>query len=201
MGDRVLAAFPGLADGLSEGARLAVEAPAAEPSPLRRQGVWVGAWAELLAAAAVATLAQGRSAVLVVPDHRDQAQLEAALAGRVPDGSFVRHDARQPSPARYSGFLRTLDAVPCVVVGSRSAVYAPVHDIGLIALWDDGDPLLSEPLTPGVHARDAALVRQELDGAALLLAGHTRTSDVERLVAVGWVRDIAPARRAARASC
>ena len=194
----VLAAFPGLADGLSEGARLAVEAPA-RPTLLTApadQGVWVGAWAELLAAAAVATLAQGRSAVLVVPDHRDQAQLEAALAGRVPDGSFVRHDARQSSPARYSGFLRTLDAVPCVVVGSRSAVYAPVHDIGLIALWDDGDPLLSEPLTPGVHARDAALVRQELDGCALLLAGHTRTTDVERLVAVGWVRDIAPARRA-----
>ncbi len=160
------------------------------------EGLWVGAWAELLAAAAVSTLAQGRSAVLVVPDHRDQAQLEDALAGRLPDGAVVRHDARQPSPLRYSGFLRTLAPVPCVVIGSRSAVYAPVHDIGLIAVWDDGDPLLSEPLTPGVHARDAALVRQELDGPALLFAGHTRTTDVERLVAIGWVRDLPPARRA-----
>ena len=47
-----------------------------------------------------------------------------------------------------------------------------------------------------MHARDAALVRQELDGCALVFAGHTRTTDVERLVAVGWVRDIAAARRA-----
>ncbi|TDN92962.1 primosomal protein N' [Microbacterium sp. BK668] len=192
-----LGAFPGLAEGLDEARRLAVEAPAhlvavpdASGSP-----VFVGAWAELLAAAAVHTLDRGRSAILVVPDHRDQAQLEAALAGRVSEDVVIRLDARQPSPARYAGFLRTLDAAPCVVIGQRSAVYAPVHAPGLIALWDDGDPLLAEPLSPGVHARDAALIRQELDGCALLFAGHTRTTDVERLVGVGWVRDLPPRRR------
>ena len=88
------------------------------------------------------------------------------------------------------------------MIGNRSAVYAPVHDLGLVALWDDGDPLLAEPLSPGVHARDAALLRQELDGGALLFAGHTRTTDVERLVAVGWVREVDHgASRRARASC
>ncbi|WP_284255486.1 hypothetical protein [Pseudolysinimonas kribbensis] len=61
-------------------------------------------------------------------------------------------------------------------------------------VWDDGDPLLGEPLAPYVHARDAALIRQEQQGSALVLAGHTRTTDVERLVEVGWVRDAAPAR-------
>ncbi|MGF2075490.1 hypothetical protein, partial [Enterococcus casseliflavus] len=75
--------------------------------------VTVGAWAELLAAAAVHTLARGRSAILVVPDHRDQAQLEAALTARVPAGAVLRHDARQSSPARYTGYLRMLAAVPC----------------------------------------------------------------------------------------
>jgi primosomal protein N' (replication factor Y) len=107
----------------------------------------------------------------------------------------VRVDARQSGPQRYSAYLRILSPVPCVVLGNRSAVYAPVHETGLLALWDDGDPLLSEPLSPGVHARDAALVRQELDGCALLLAGHTRTTDVQRLVDAGWVTDVAPARR------
>lgn len=193
----VLSAFPGLAQGLADGGRLAVEAPARLVTAIDSDGtgVAVGAWAELLAAAAVDTLMRGRSAVLVVPDHRDQAQLEAALATRVAPAAVIRHDARQTAPMRYAGFLRTLSAVPCIVLGSRSAVYAPVHSPGLIALWDDGDPLLAEPLSPGAHARDAALVRQELDGCALLLAGHTRTTDVERLVALGWVRDLAPARR------
>lgn len=189
-----LGRFPGLGEAIGRGDRLAIDAP---PAPaVLDDGTTVGAWAVVLAAAAVQTLAAGRSAILVVPDHRDQAQLEAALRGRVPADAVVRDDSRQSSPLRYAAFLRTLSATPCIVIGNRSAVYAPVHEPGLVAIWDDGDPLLAEPLSPGVHARDAALVRQELDGMALLFAGHTRTTDVERLVAVGWVREVATARRA-----
>lgn len=189
----VLAAFPGLAQGLADERRLAIDAP---PHPVAVPGgETVGAWAELLAAAAVHTLAAGRSAVLVVPDHRDRRQLEAALRGRAPESEVVRADAEQSGPERYAAFLRILDEAPCIVVGSRSTVYAPTASTGLVALWDDGDPLLAEPLSPGVHARDAALVRQELGGGALLLAGHTRTTDVERLVGIGWVAEAAPQRR------
>ncbi|WP_404432821.1 primosomal protein N' [Microbacterium lacus] len=190
---KTLAGFPSLAEELSNGARVAVDAA---PGLVRLpDGTDVGAWAALLAAAGVQTLARGRSAILVVPDHRDQAQLVAALSAIAPAGSVIETDARQSAPARYAAFLRTLSRVPCIVVGNRSAVYAPVHELGLIALWDDGDSLLSEPLSPGVHARDAALIRQELDGGALLFAGHTRTSDVERLVSVGWVTEITAKRR------
>jgi len=189
----VLAPFPGLAERLTAGERLAVDAP---PHPTTdAAGATIGGWATLLAAAAVRTLAQGRSAILVVPDYRDQAELEAALEGRVPPEAVVLDDATRSNPDRYRAFLRTLGDAPCIVVGKRSAVYAPVPDPGLIALWDDGDPLLEEPLAPYVHARDAALVRQELEGGALLFAGHTRTTDVERLVAVGWVHDVPAARR------
>ncbi len=190
----VLDAFPSLRRRLLAGERVAVDAP---PRPaVLGAGATVGAWAVLLAAAATVTLAAGRSAIIVLPDHRDQEQLVTALRGRVPDDAIVPVDARQTGPARYAAYLRTLAAAPCIVVGNRSAVYAPVADTGLVAIWDDGDPLLSEPLSPGVHARDAALVRQEAEGSALLLLGHTRTTDVERLVGVGWVHDVPAARRA-----
>lgn len=191
--DDVLAAYPGLGEALEGGERLAVDAP---PTPARLDdGTVVGSWALLLAAAATRVLAAGRSAVIAVPDHRDRAQLEAALRARIPADALVRDDAKQRGPTRYAAFLRTLSDAPCVVIGNRSAVYAPVSAPGLVALWDDGDPLLGEPLSPGVHARDAALLRQELDGGALVFAGHTRTTDVQRLVAVGWVRDLPAARR------
>ncbi|WP_127475138.1 primosomal protein N' [Microbacterium sulfonylureivorans] len=191
--ESVLGAFPGLGQALDGAERLALDAP---PAPgLLNDGSAVGSWAMLLAAAAVRTLSLGRSAILVVPDHRDRAQLEAVLAQYVVAEAVVRDDAKQSSPLRYSAFLRTLADAPCIVIGNRSAVYSPVHRLGLVALWDDGDPLLSEPLSPGVHARDAALLRQELDGGALVFAGHTRTTDVERLVAVGWVRDLPASRR------
>jgi primosomal protein N' (replication factor Y) len=187
-----LASYPALAEALGSGARLALDA--APHTRTLRDGRQVGAWAILLAAAAASVLARGRSAVLVVPDHRDQGQLRAALDQWVPAAGVVEVDARQSSPARYAAFLRTIAQTPCIAIGNRSAVYAPVHALGLVAVWDDGDPLLAEPLSPGVHARDAALIRHELDGGALLLAGHTRTTDVERLVAVGWLADV-PARR------
>lgn len=188
-----LAEFPGLAEALAAGGRVALDAP---PRPARTpDGADVGAWAELLAAAAVDTLARGRSAVVAVPDHRDLAQLEAALAARAPAGAVVRDDAAQSGPARYAAYLRILADQPCIVIGNRSTVYAPAHDCGLVAIWDDGDGLLAEPLSPGVHARDAALVRQGVEGSALLMMGHTRTTDVQRLVSIGWVSEIHAARR------
>ena len=183
----IVARYDGLGAVLDEGGRAAVEA-------IPQLAGEVQGWAELLAASAARVLAAGKSAILVVPDHRDLDRLLAALATLVPDDAVVRHDSRQTNPERYRGFLRTLEDAPCIVVGNRSAVYAPV-EAGLVAIWDDGDPLLGEPLAPYVHARDAALVRRELEGSALLFAGHTRTTDVERLVLLGWLQEITATRR------
>lgn len=185
--ESVVARYEGLGGVLDERGRAAVEAIPGHDGERP-------AWAALLAAAAVRTLAAGHSSILVVPDHRDLDALLVALADLVPAEHVVRHDSRQTNPDRYRGFLRSLEDAPCIVVGNRSAVYAPVR-AGLVVIWDDGDPLLGEPLAPYVHARDAALLRQGEEGSALLLAGHTRTTDVERLVALGWLRDIRAARR------
>lgn len=184
---RTVGLYDGLDEVLERGGRAAVEA-----IPGLHDGA--PAWSALLAAAAARTLATGRSSIVVVPDHRDLDRLLEALAELVPDEAVVRHDSRQSNPDRYRAFLRTLDDAPCIVVGNRSAVYAPVR-AGMVAIWDDGDPLLGEPLAPYVHARDAALVRQGDEDSALLLVGHTRTTDVERLIGIGWVEDIRAVRR------
>lgn len=186
---RLLDEYPDLADRIDQGARLAVDPPPHPASDLP-----VGAWAELVAAMAVHALARGTSALIVVPDQRDEDQVLAVLAARMPGDAVVRDDARRSGPERYAGYLRLLDEHPLIVVGNRSTVYAPAARVGVVIVWDDGDPLLAEPLSPGVHARDAALLRQELEGSALVFAGHTRTTDVERLVQLGWVLDT-PARR------
>lgn len=185
--EAVVAAYDGLADVLDEHGRAAVEA-----IPLPHGDVQ--GWAALLAAVAARMLAAGESSVLVVPDHRDLDRLLAALEELLPAEAIARYDSRQSNPDRYRSFLRSLEEAPCVVVGNRSAVYAPVR-AGLVALWDDGDPLFGEPLAPYANARDVALIRQEQEGSALLYAGHTRTTDVERLVAHGWLQDVRATRR------
>lgn len=177
---------------LVEGARLAIT-PSHGPERLTT-GEWVGGWAVRLARLALSVHAAGRSAILVVPDYRDADQLADALAslGHV---ELVRVDSRQSGSARYASFLRALDPVPRIILGNRSAVYAPAHRLGAVLLWDDGDPLLSEPLAPYAHARDVALVRasteyageEGADTVGLLFASHARSTEVQRLIEIGYV--------------
>jgi primosomal protein N' (replication factor Y) len=178
-----LVRLPGTADA----------APDPESAP---DGPTVGTWAVTMAELAVSALRQGKSSILVVPDFRDQDQLQAALAVLAPADDIVRVDARQSNPDRYRGFLSLLEGTARIIVGNRSAVYAPAHELGLIALWDDGDPLYGEQLSPYVHARDAALIRREAADCALVFIGHSRSVETERLVEIGWLRAVQPTRDA-----
>ncbi|AJM77767.1 preprotein translocase subunit SecA [Rathayibacter toxicus] len=175
---------------LADGGRCSVTAI---PNPVRlASGQWVGSGLLTLAELARNTLSRGKDAIIAVPDYRDYEQLELALASLLPEEAVLRLDARQKGAARYAAFVRCLDPGPRVIVGNRSVLYAPSSALGLIALWDDGDPLFAEPLAPYVHARDVALVRQEQSGAGLVLLGNTRTIEVERLVEIGFVAEVAP---------
>ncbi len=168
----------------------------AVPTGVQRlaSGATVGRWAVTLAASAVSAVASGGSALLVAPDHRDVDQLLAALDGLLPDGDLLRWDATGSGPDRYRAVLAAADPRPRVIVGTRAAIWAPAERLALIAIWNDGDPLHLEQLAPYAHSRDAALIRQEQQGAALLLAGHSRTTDVQRLVELGFLDQLAPDR-------
>lgn len=174
-----------IASELVMGARLALT-PSHGPERLHT-GEWVGGWAAQLARLALEVHALGRSAILVVPDYRDLDQVRDALEA-YGHADAVRVDSRQSNGERYAGFLRALDSEPRIILGNRSAVYAPAHALGAILFWDDGDPVLAEPLTPYVHARDAALVRAEQSEAGLFFAGHARSAEVQRLIEIGYVR-------------
>ncbi|HUG50572.1 MAG TPA: primosomal protein N', partial [Terrimesophilobacter sp.] len=178
-------------DAVAHGGRLAAEA-----LPILRElpdGRWVGHWAVTLAALATRALGHG-SVILAVPDYRDQDQLVAALEAVLPAAAIIRLDARQSNPDRYRGLLACLGDTPRVIVGNRSVVYAPARRLALIAVWNDGDPLHSEPLAPYVHTRDAALVRTRQQECALVFLAHSRSIEVDRLVALNWLRPIGPAR-------
>lgn len=166
----------------------------AVPHLVEMKGEWVGHWAKTMAAVASRALRTG-SVILVVPDFRDQEQLEKALHATLPSERVVRLDARQSNADRYRAHLECLNNEPKVIVGNRSAIYAPSKTPSLIMVWDDGDPLLAEPLSPYVHSRDAALIRQEQQNCALIVLNHARTVEMERLVQLGWCSEILPLKR------
>ena len=172
------------------GRRVALQAI---PAPVElAPGRWGPAGLRTLAELAAATLAGGRSAIVSVPDYRDLDHLEVALSGLVDAQRVARLDAAQPAGARYAAFLRTLESAPLIVIGNRSALLAPAPELGLIALWDDGDPLHVEQHAPGVHARDLALLRQEQAGCSLVLASLAPSTDTQRLLELGWLSPVQP---------
>ncbi|RJU03307.1 primosomal protein N' [Arthrobacter frigidicola] len=147
-------------------------------------------WPEEIADAVAAVVTSGRGAVVVVPDQRDLARVEAALVRRLGDEAVARMTAEDGPTPRYRSFLRLLHGQARVAVGTRSAAYAPVRDLGLVVLWDDGDDLHFEQRAPYQHAREVLLLRAEQEGTAALIASVSRSTEAHRLVETGWARSI-----------
>ncbi|MFC4946450.1 primosomal protein N' [Pseudonocardia sp. GCM10023141] len=158
------------------------------------------AWAHRLADAAAATAIAGRGALLVVPDVRDVTALHAACVERLGAGAVVALTADLGPAERYRRWLAVRRGQVRVVVGTRSAAFAPVHELGLVAVWDDGDDLHAEPRAPYPHVRDVLVLRAHTAGAALLVAGFARTAEGQVLVESGWAREIIADRAVVRAA-
>jgi primosomal protein N' (replication factor Y) len=165
------------------------------------------AWPDAVAQAVAATLISGRGALVVVPDARDVDRVCAALdAAGVPawspdsgDATHVRLMADDGPSKRYRAYLAALRGHARVVVGTRAAAFAPVQALGLAVCWDDGDDLHAEPRAPYPHVREVLGLRAEIEGCGLLLAAHSRSVEVQALVASGWVRPVAADRDVVRA--
>ncbi len=147
-------------------------------------------WPDALAVLAAAALSRGRGVVIVVPDARDVDRVDAALTGRLGSGRHVRLTADQGPQARYTAWLRVLRGHVRVVVGTRAAAFAPVHELGLVVWWDDGDDLHDEPRAPYPHVREVLAARATRAGAALVSAGFARSVEAADWVASGRAVDL-----------
>ncbi len=164
------------------------------------QGFGPDGWPALVASAVATVRASGRGAVVVVPDYRDLEQLEAALANVLPSSDVARLTADDGQTPRYRNFLRLLSGTAGVAIGTRSAAYAPVRDLGLVVCWDDGDDLHIEQRAPYAHTREVLLLRAEQENAACLMASHNRSTELQRLVEMQWAVPIEAPRSTVRAT-
>jgi primosomal protein N' (replication factor Y) len=166
------------------------------------RAVWSAApgedWPRLLAAAAALTLSGGRGSLLVVPDRRDVARLDAALTDLLGAGHHVMLTAGAGPARRYREFLAVSRGTRRIVVGTRAAAFAPVHDLGLVAIWDDGDDLHAEPRAPYPHAREVLLSRAQLQDTAALVGGFARSVEADHLLHRGWAHEITAPRETLR---
>ncbi|HLL34262.1 MAG TPA: primosome assembly protein PriA, partial [Streptomyces sp.] len=157
-------------------------------------------WSEELARAVAATLASGRGALVVVPDGRAAARVDAALTDLLGEGRHALLTADAGPENRYREWLAVRRGSVRAVVGTRAAMFAPVRDLGLVALWDDGDDSHSEQHAPQPHAREVLLLRAAQDKCAFLLGGWSCTVEAAQLVESGWARPLVAGREQVRAA-
>jgi len=143
-------------------------------------------WPEEIAVAAATASAAGRGTLIVVPDARDLDLVDAALADVLGAGRHVCLAAGLGPAERYRRWLKVARGQTRVVAGTRSAMFAPVAELGLVVIWDDGDDLHAEPRAPYPHVREVLALRAHRSRAAALLGGFARTTEVTQLVDSGW---------------
>lgn len=146
--------------------------------------------AEAVAQAVLATLASGRGAIVCVPDNRDLGRWNDVFAEVLGRGQHVLLSAAQKPAERYRSFLAAARGQVQVVLGTRAAAFAPVANLGLVAIFDDGDDPFAERLAPYPHAREVLLIRALQHDTAVLIGGYARTVEAQSLVERGWCTDL-----------
>lgn len=127
---------------------------------------------EIYLRAIEAALSSGRSAIVLVPEIALTPQTLRRLVTRFPGKVAILHSHLYLGE-RYDAWRRIRAGHFPVVVGSRSALFAPAPNLGLIVLDEEHSESYKQGESPRYHARDVALKLAELSGAALILGSAT----------------------------
>ena len=139
-------------------------------------------WADALAALAVKTVMGDGGALIVVPDQRDVDKLEAALRKLVSAKQITVLTASLGPQARYRRFLSVLHGQGRLVIGTRSAAFAPVTNLKPSVILHDGDDSLLDPLALFEHARVVLTSLNANQRRTLIMAAPSRHPDPHLMV-------------------
>jgi primosomal protein N' (replication factor Y) len=139
-------------------------------------------------------LERGQGAIVVVPEIALAAQTVRRVAARFPRRVAVWHSDLSLGE-RFDTWQRVQRGDLPIVVGARSALFAPVRNLGLIVVDEEHEPAYKQERTPRYHARDAALQLGQLCGATVILGSATPDVTTYRRAERGELRLLSLPRR------
>ena len=141
-----------------------------------------------------AALERGRTAMVLVPEISLTPQLLRIFASHFGEAIAVLHSSLRAGE-RYDEWKRVRSGEAKVVLGTRSAVFAPLSDLGIIILDEEQETTYKSENTPRYHARDVAKYRCAKSGALLLLGSATPSVETMYLARTGVYHCVQLSRR------
>lgn len=118
-------------------------------------------------------LQRGRKVLILVPEIALTTYMEMLILKNFKTRIALLHSGLSPGE-RFSEWLKILNREVDIVVGARSAIFAPLEDIGLIVVDEEHDPSYKEENLPcKYNARDLALIRGQMENAVVVLGSAT----------------------------
>ncbi len=162
----------------------------AEKKPLLLHGVTGSGKTEIYLRAIQHTLDQGKSAIVLVPEIALTPQTTERFRERFTTGGHqiaVLH-SHLSSGERHDEWHKIASGAARIVIGARSAVFAPVTDLGLIVVDEEHETSYKQEEAPRYQARDVAVVRSRLENCAILLGSATPSLESYRNALSGKYR-------------
>ncbi len=151
----------------------ALDDPDAQPRSFLLHGVTGSGKTEVYLRAIAHALQQGKSAIYLVPEIALTPQTVGLVSDRFPERVAVLHH-RLTARQRFDQWWRIRDGGASVVVGPRSAVFAPVSNPGIIIVDEEHEPAYKQvEQQPYYHARDTALALARRSGAVVVMGSAT----------------------------
>ena len=141
-------------------------------STLLLHGVTGSGKTEIYIQAAEYALSRGNTCLVLVPEIGLTPQLTERFAARFPGRVAVLHSSLTRKQ-RIEQWLRILHGSAPVVVGTRSAIFAPLQNLKLIIVDEEHETTYKQEETPRYHARDSAIIRAQRLGATVVLGSAT----------------------------
>ncbi len=147
---------------------------AKNPKPSLLLGVTGSGKSELYIRAIRETLILGKSAICLVPEIALTEQLNFFFAKEFGIWLEMLH-SKMTDRERFLAWKRIREGKRRVILGPRSAVFAPVHQLGLIVIDEEHETSYKQETSPRYHARETARERCRIEGALLLMGSATPT--------------------------
>ena len=120
------------------------------------------------------------SVLIVAPDEKDVDRILQALHEK--DQSGLKLTAAMPRDERYCNFLLAMHGPDCIVVGTRSAIFAPINNLTTVIVHKESSQDHYELRSPGWNTRSVALLRANSESIKLILTGFSPSIEVSQLI-------------------